>query len=100
MECYKLLRKRRDGSLGPLFINRRQRIPVGVPLPAECHPTKGFTVRPGWHCTAQPQAPHLSLRDRVWCRVKIHDYIAINRPAHQGGRWFLAKHMTVLEEIP
>lgn len=44
---YKLLRLRKDGTLGPLFINARMRIPVGKWLKAESHPTKGYALRPG-----------------------------------------------------
>lgn len=97
MEAYKLLSLRRDGSIGPLFINRRLRIPLGVELHAECHPTKGFAVRPGWHCTKDPVAPHLSKKGRVWCRVRIEDYYPFQRPQQQGGTWYLANKMTVLE---
>lgn len=52
--AYKLLRLRKDGSLGPLFINRRMRVPVGEWLSAENHPTKGYAVRQGWHATTAP----------------------------------------------
>lgn len=48
MKAYKLVRKLKDGSLSPLFINKKSRIPVGVWLDAEEHPTKGFAVRKGW----------------------------------------------------
>lgn len=99
MIAYKLLRKRKDGTLGPLFINRRQRIPLGQPLPAEAHRTKGFAFRPGWHCTSKPVAPHLSPKGRVWCKVLIEAFTEINRPDCQGGLWFLAQRMTVLEEL-
>jgi len=47
MIAYKLIRKMKDGSLSPLFINKKSRIPVGVWLEAENHPTKGYTVRKG-----------------------------------------------------
>jgi hypothetical protein len=30
MKAYKLIRKMKDGSLSPLFINKKSRIPVGV----------------------------------------------------------------------
>lgn len=40
MKAYKLLRVRRDGSLGPLFINKQQKIIVGNWMEAEDHPTK------------------------------------------------------------
>ncbi len=97
MIAYKLLKKRKDGSLGPLFINRRQVIPIGVWLDAEDHPTKGYAHRPGWHSAEKPVAPHLSNRDRVWCMVDIEDYTELKRPESQGSRWFLSKRMKVLE---
>lgn len=56
---YKLFRRRRNGTLGPLFINRRQVIPVGEWLDAEAHATRGYAYRPGWHATLRPAAPHL-----------------------------------------
>ena len=99
MTAFKLLRKRKDGSLGPLFINAKQRIPIGEWLEAEDHPTKGYAHRPGWHCTATKEAPHLSETDRVWCNVVIMDYVHFNRPRSQGGQWLLAQRMKVLGEI-
>lgn len=95
-KAYKLFRLRPDGSLGPLFIDRHLVVPVGEWLPAECHPTKGFAVRPGWHCTAKPEAPHLSPKGRVWCEVEIEEYRPVERPASQGGVWYLAERMRVV----
>ncbi len=60
MIVYKLVRKMKDGSLSPLFINKKSRLPIGVWLTAETYPTKGFAERTGWHCTIKPEAPHLS----------------------------------------
>ena len=94
--AFKLLRLRKNSTLGPLFINRRQVIPVGVWLEAECHPTKGYAVRPGWHVTLSPNAPHLSTRGRVWMRVEVRDFEELKRPLSQGGTWLLAKWMRVL----
>ena len=100
MRAFKLLRVRRDGSLGPLFINRALRIPIGQWLLYGCHPTKGFAVRPGWHCTERPEAPHLSTKGRVWCEVEIEaEPEAIKRPASQGGQWYLAKWMKVTKKL-
>lgn len=99
MIAYKLLRKRKNGTLGPLFINRRQIIPIEEWLQAESHPTKGYAVRPGWHTTSKPEAPHLSMRDRVWMKVEIDDYKKIVRPKSQGGVWWLANQMKVLGGI-
>jgi hypothetical protein len=99
MIAYKLFNKRKDGSLGPLFINRKQRIDVGVTYAAESHPTNGYAYRPGWHCCAEPTAPHLSKRSRVWCKVSIDDYTQHQRPSSQGGLWYTANKLTVLEEL-
>lgn len=104
MKAYKLLRKRKDGSLGPLFINRRQVIPPNQWLAAESHPTKGFAVRPGWHCAPTPEAPHLKteLRSgecRVWCEVSIEQFTEYARPAAQGGKWLLAERMRIVREL-
>ena len=71
---YKLFSLKKDGSIGPLFINKRQRVKIGEWVDAECHPTKGFAVRSGWHVCSEKNAPHLSKKGRVWCRVKIVDY--------------------------
>lgn len=95
---YKLFRLRKDGSLGPLFINARQRVPVGEWLPAEAHRTNGFAYRPGWHAALQPVAPHLSERGRVWRKVELRNPRYYNRPESQGGTWVLADAMRVLED--
>lgn len=104
MIAYKLLKKRKDGSIGPLFINAKQRIPVGEWLEAEDHPTKGFAHRPGWHCTMNQSAPHLTMKPRgglprVWARVEVKDFKKYQRPESQGGTWLLAQHMKVLEVL-
>jgi hypothetical protein len=95
MKAYKLMRLRKNGSLGPLFINRTLVVPLGEWLIAEDHPTKGFAHRPGWHCTFQPVAPHLSLKGRVWVECDVEDYETYNRPESQGGTWVLAKRIKV-----
>lgn len=95
MIAYKLLRVRKDGTLGPLFINKRQIIPIGCWLTAEDHPTRGFAHRPGWHTTSKPVAPHLSMNGRIWAEVSIGTFVPYTRPASQGGVWFLAQRMRV-----
>ena len=104
MIAYKLLKRRKDGSIGPLFINASQRIPIGEWLQAEAHPTKGFAFRPGWHCTLKPEAPHLVLNPkgslpRVWCKVEVEDAVRYNRPESQGGTWVLAQRMKIVEVL-
>lgn len=97
---YKLFRRRRDGTLGPLFINARQRVPVGTWLWAEDHPTAGYAHRPGWHVLAEREAPHLRTGgDRVWARVEVRHFTEHRRPASQGGLWYLARRMRVLEVL-
>lgn len=93
--AWKLFKRRQDGSLGPLFINARQRIELGEWLPALDVPTKGFAPRWGWHATLVPEAPHLSMKpkggpERVWCRVELRGPVsAVERPEAQGGTWLL-----------
>lgn len=115
MLVYKLFRVRKDGSLGPLFINARQRLELGVAYVAENHPTQGYAPRPGWHSGLRPQADHLSERGRVWVECEVPDYeytvrdhgdlfnpsgdmksvpgngfYQWRRPAHQGGTWIIS----------
>jgi len=99
MVGYKLFRMRKDGSLGPLFINRRQRLAVGETYPAEAHRTKGYAFRPGWHICHEKNAPHLSKRGRVWARVEFSGYTQHLRPESQGGMWYTANSMTILEVL-
>lgn len=99
MIAYKLVRKLKDGSLAPLFINQRHRFKIGTTYKAESHPTKGFAYRPGWHCCLTPKAPHLSEKDRVWVKVEITGLTYHTRPESQGGKWVLANTIKVLEEL-
>ena len=94
---YKLFALHKDGSIGPLFINKRLRVEPGVWTKAECIPTKGFAVRFGWHACAEPTAPHLSKKNRVWCRVELKGVTEHMRPAKQGGLWYTAEYLRVLE---
>lgn len=103
MIAYKLLKQRKDGSIGPLFIDAARRLPVGEWMEAEDHPTKGFAHRPGWHCTVTPSAPHLKERTatqrRVWYRVEVQEVKTFRRPSSQGGTWLLAGRMRILEPL-
>lgn len=96
---YKLFRLRKDGTLGPLFINRKQRITVGVTYKAEEHLTKGFAFRPGWHICSEKNAPHLSKEGRVWAKVSFSDYTSHVRPESQGGLWYTANKMKIVEIV-
>ncbi len=99
MIAYKLLKVRKDKSIGPLFINCRQRVPVGMWLEAEFHPTKGYQHRKGWHCTLKPVAPHLSTKGRQWYKVEVQEFSQYKRPESQGGTWVLAQRMRVMEVV-
>lgn len=99
MIVYKLFKKRKDGSLGSLFINKKQKLPLNKWLECEDHPTKGYAHRPYWYYTSKPETPHLSMKNREWYMVEIYDYEEFNRPKNQGGKWFLAKNMEILKKI-
>lgn len=99
MQAYKLVRLRKDGSIGPLFCNRSQRIPLNKWIKAESHPTKGLAYRPHWHCVCEPIAPHLSLTGRIWVLIEIKDYSIMTTPKHQGGKWFLANKIKVIKRL-
>lgn len=95
--AYKLFKQRKNKTLGPLFINARQIIPLNKWLPAEDHPTKGFAPRMGWHAAHAPFAPHLSTKGRVWAKVELQDVATWDRPASQGGQWLIAQRIRVLK---
>lgn len=99
MKAYKLFKQRKNGAIGPLFINSSQVIPIGEWVEAEAHRTKGYAFRPGWHTTAEPKADHLTMRGRVWMEVEIEDYYECPRPKNQGGTWLIAKKMRVLNQV-
>lgn len=97
MIAYKLVHLYKDGSIGPLFINRKQRFIIDKQYIAKCIPTKGFKIRPGFHCCYSMNAPHLSKKNRVWCKVLIKDYQEHQRPLSQGGLWYTAKYMKIIK---
>jgi hypothetical protein len=102
--AYKLVKLRKDGSIGPLFINASLRISIGEWLKAEAHKRKGFAFRPGWHCTKTADAPHLkemlkSGEVRQWWKVEISDFVEKMRPEAQGGLWYLAQNIRFLEPV-
>ena len=98
MFAYKLVRQMKDGSLASLFINKKARLPLNTWMDAEDHPTNGYKHRPGWHCTLEPKAPHLSKNGRVWVKVIVtDDFTYEKRPESQGSSWILANKMKILE---
>ena len=99
MIAYKLFKVRKDGSIGSLFINQKDRLQINTWLEAKPHRTKGFAFRPGWHALFSPSAPHLSKKGRRWHRVYVEDCVEFERPASQGGKWVLAQRMKILEPV-
>jgi hypothetical protein len=99
MIAYKLCRLKKNGDITSLFINKTNVLPFNEWLKAECYPTKGFAVRPFWHCTANPIAPHLSLKNRVWVEVEVENFTEIQRPESQGGKWFLAENIKLIKSL-
>ena len=93
--AYKLVRVRKNGTLGPLFFDRKLVVPMHEWLTAKALHQKGFAFRPGWHCCSTPVAPHLSKTDRVWIQVSIKGAKKHQRPVAQGGLWYTAKQMRV-----
>jgi hypothetical protein len=97
MIAYKLCRRLKNGNIRSLFINKKIDLPLNIWLDAECHPTKGFKERPFWHCTSKPEAPHLSEKNRVWVKIEMEDFEEFQRPESQGGLWYLAKRIKLIE---
>jgi hypothetical protein len=98
MLAYKLFQLRKDGTIGSLFINRKRILTREAWLEAEAYPTKGFAFRPFWHCTSEPNAPHLSNKHRIWLPVEMEEYEVFPRPKLQGGIWYLAKRIKILND--
>lgn len=96
MVAYKLFRKLKDGSITSLFINKTQKLPLDVWLNAESYPTKGYALRPFWHCVDKIEnVKHLSIKNRVWAEIEMLDYTTMKRPKNQGGIWYLAKQIKI-----
>lgn len=94
--AYKLFRLLKSGEITSLFINKSERLEYNKWLDAKPFPTKGYKFRPFWHCTIQPIAPHLIEKGRIWKKVLIKDFEIFIRPEHQGGMWFLAKQIKII----
>ena len=92
---WKLFRLRKDNTLGSLFINRSRRIFTMEWIEAEPYPTKGYALRVGWHATSTPNAPHLSMKNRIWVPVDLSEVEKWVRPKSQGGTWLIARWMRV-----
>lgn len=96
LKCYKLVRLRKNNTLGSLFIYRKAVLPINQWLIAELHPTKGYAERFGWHCTFYPYAPHLKETGRIWVECLADGYRTYARPKSQGGTWILADYIKII----
>jgi hypothetical protein len=96
---YKLFRERKDGTIGSLFINRKAKLLLNKWLSSDNYPTKGFAERPGWHICKEPNAPHLSMKNRAWYKVEFVNAITLKRPESQGGIWYLSPNIKILEKL-
>lgn len=101
--AYKLFRQLKSGEITSLFINKTRKLNYREWMDSEFYPTSGFAERAGWHCTAEPSAPHLKMKlksgeIRVWKMVLIEDYTEFKRPENQGGLWYLAKRMMIIDD--
>lgn len=97
MYAYKLMRERKDGSLGSLFINRRARYYPGDVMVAKPHPTPGFAFRPLIHCTDRMEADHLSKAGRRW--VLVYIYGDVEWFQHRGQSWPLAQKLKIMSKM-
>lgn len=94
---WKLFRLMKNGSIRSLFINKTRDLQTGIWMESESHPTKGFAVRPGWHCCLEPRAPHLKTEGRVWREVEMQGITEFSRPECQGGTWILADRIRIIQ---
>lgn len=99
MRAFKLFRVMKDGSIASLFINKKDRYPIGEWMNAKAHRTKGYAFRPGWHCCLQPSAPHLSEKNRQWYEVELKGTMLMARPNSQGGTWVLGQKMKIIGPV-
>jgi hypothetical protein len=97
MIAYKLFRIKKNGDITSLFINKTVSLKTNEWLVAKSYPTKGYKYRPYWHCTSEPVAPHLSEKGRKWLKVEMKDFTKFERPKSQGGLWYLAGQIKIIE---
>ena len=49
-------------------------------------------------CKSNKKYYKLKEKGRVWKKVMIEDYELMERPEHQGGLWYLARKMMILND--
>ena len=90
-----MLKLRKDGTIGSLFINAKARLPIGKWMKAEPYRKKGYAYRPGWHVMTTMNAPHLKEEGRVWANVEVRGVKEMHRPESQGGTWLICNEMKI-----
>ena len=109
----KVMNKRKDGTLSPLFHEKNRRFEEGVWHRFEVnlkHPTKvnkkgearssaNLAYRPGFY--GGPKTPQIKMgkvghQNRVKRDVAFRNWTTIKRPAKQGGEWYLAAEMMII----
>ena len=109
---YKLVEKHRDGSYGPLFVNRKMRFPLGEIIEAECgelvdeghvKSALGALARhPGFHLAIYPDSPWIGKKKNgklirrkkhVWLECEIlGDQIIVDKRLNDvPNGWYLFK---------
>ncbi len=96
---YKLFRQRKDGTLGSLFIGKKVRYLASRWYASASIPTKGYAFRDRFHLLKAPSAPHLSLKGRKWFKCQMRGVEELKRPDSQGGLWYLAQEIYIIEEV-
>ena len=96
---YKLFRVKANGTITSLFINKLVELPLDEWLVAEDHLTEGYKHRPGWHCCLTPNTPHLSEKGRDWYCVEMRDVKEEKRPRSQGGVWYIAGSIKIIDKV-
>ena len=104
----KVLNKRKDGTLSPLFHEKNRRFREGVWERFEAdltHPTKvgrssaNLAYRPGFY--GGPKTPQIKMgkvgsQNRVKRDIAFRNWTTVRRPANQGGEWYLAAEMMII----
>ena len=105
MKAYKMCKKRKDGTLGPMFVGTDEVFPIGVWITAQMNFKRKLDkvysklgwlkFRPGLHFAEIPYAPHIGIKengaikymhdDVVWCECEITDEIDYTTEAHEHG---------------
>lgn len=105
MKVYKMCRKYKDGSIGPMFVGTDDRFKIGEWVFArmdfkrrldKVYSKLGWLkFRPGFHFAELPYAPHIGIKengairymhdDTVWCECEITEATDYTFEAHENG---------------